>query len=220
MHLLGVLCITGCAVARNPEIERTGLPPAVPRAERDFARLEREVLDALNAARTDPRTTARTMDVLASYYEGRLFRRPGAPTPIQTNEGPAAAREAAAALRAQTPVQALTLSAALSRAARDHVNDQSRGAVGHDGTDGSSTASRVGRYGTWQVSLSENIGYSPVVHGREVIENLIIDDGVSDRGHRRNIYDPSATLVGIACGPHARYSVNCVMVQAGGFIPK
>jgi uncharacterized protein YkwD len=49
-----------------------------------------------------------------------------------------------------------------------------------------------------------------------VIESLLIDDGVRDRGHRRNIFDPSSRVVGIACGPHPRYTATCVIVQAGG----
>jgi uncharacterized protein YkwD len=52
------------------------------------------------------------------------------------------------------------------------------------------------------------------------MENLLIDDGVADRGHRRNIYDASARVVGIACGPHPRYGTMCVIVQAGGFTLK
>ena len=59
-----------------------------------------------------------------------------------------------------------------------------------------------------------------MVHGRDVIESLLIDDGVRDRGHRRNIYDASARLIGIACGPHPKFTATCVIVQAGGMTPK
>lgn len=66
------------------------------------------------------------------------------------------------------------------------------------------------------ISLSDNIDYAPMSSGRDVIESLVVDDGVPDRGHRRNIYEPSARFVGIACGPHPKCTAACVIVQAGG----
>jgi hypothetical protein len=52
------------------------------------------------------------------------------------------------------------------------------------------------------------------------VQDLLIDDGVPDRGHRRNIYEPSARFVGVACGLHPRYGGMCVIVQTGVFIAK
>ena len=126
-------------------------------------------------------------------------------------------REAISAVRAQAPVASLSLNAALVSSARDHAKDQARtGAIGHTGSDGSTTIVRVNRYATWQISIAENIDYQPMVRGRDVIESLLVDDGVPDRGHRRNIYQSSARLVGIACGPHPKYEAMCVIVQTGG----
>ena len=75
----------------------------------------------------------------------------------------------------------------------------------------------MGRYGQWGVSYSENVDYGPFVSGRDVIVDLIVDDGVRDRGHRRNIFDPSARIAGIACGAHPKYTAVCVIDQAGSF---
>lgn len=38
--------------------------------------------------------------------------------------------------------------------------------------------------------------------GEEIIMNLMIDDGVPDRGHRKNIFEPNFRLVGVGCSPH------------------
>jgi len=120
-----------------------------------------------------------------------------------------------------TQPNALALSAGLTQTARDQANDQQRtGGVGHTGSDGSTTVTRIQRYGTWHVTYDENIAYSPLVPGSDVIQNLLIDDGVPDRGHRRNIFDQSVKVVGIACAPHPRFGSVCVIVQAGGFTPK
>jgi uncharacterized protein YkwD len=54
----------------------------------------------------------------------------------------------------------------------------------------------------------------------DVVAALLIDDGISDRGHRRNVLDPDIHLVGVACGTHASYRVMCDMLQAGGFVDR
>jgi uncharacterized protein YkwD len=89
--------------------------------------------------------------------------------------------------------------------------------VGHTASDGSTPATRITRRGEWNVSYSENVDYGSFTTGRDVVIDLLIDDGVPDRGHRRNIFDPSARVVGVACGRHRRFGSLCVADQAGGF---
>ena len=55
----------------------------------------------------------------------------------------------------------------------------------------------------------ENISYGSA--GLQVVIDLIVDDGVPSRGHRKNILDPGFHDVGIAIGPHLRYGTMCVM---------
>jgi len=102
----------------------------------------------------------------------------------------------------------------LSQAAKDHVADTGpKGITGHDGTDGSSLSSRISRYGTWNIGASENISYGYNT-AREIVLQLLIDDGIESRGHRRNIMDKNSKYVGIAAGTHARsgyrYRYMCV----------
>jgi uncharacterized protein YkwD len=213
---IGFLAISACA-APTPVDRAIPSAPAPTASVRDFRQIESQVFTALNAARTRPGTAAGWLEDLLPRFNGTRLSRPNWPFAIQTVEGAGAVREAIDALKRQAPVAALTLDASLSRAAADHVSDQARtGAVGHTGSDGSTVSSRVERYVRWIASINENIDYSPMVSGRDVIESLIIDDGVGDRGHRRNIFDPSSRVVGIACGPHPRYTAACVIVQAGG----
>jgi uncharacterized protein YkwD len=70
------------------------------------------------------------------------------------------------------------------------------------------------------VSYSENVDYGQFTSGRDVVVDLIVDDGVPDRGHRRNIFDPSARVAGVACGRHPRYGSMCVIDQVGSYVPK
>lgn len=218
---LSIIVCFGCAASGGPPASRPAPVTQAPTPIRDFVRIESEVLAALNRARTDPGGTASALEALIPHFSGTRFKRPTWPVPVQTTEGATAVREAVRAVRSQRPLNPLTLSPGLSRSARDHVGDQSRsGGTGHVGADGSSTPARAARYGTWQVSFNENIDYGPMVEGRDVVESLLIDDGVPDRGHRRNIFEPASKVVGIACGPHPRFTAMCVIVQAGGFVSK
>jgi uncharacterized protein YkwD len=141
--------------------------------------------------------------------------------PIRTEEGASAVREAVAALQRQTPLTGLTLSAGMSLAAADLAHDQRHaGQLGHTGSDGSTPASRLNAHGTWQMSYSENVDYGPFLTGRDVVIDLLVDDGVPDRGHRRNIFDGGAHVVGIACGPHPSFHSVCVIDQAAGYVSR
>ena len=41
---------------------------------------------------------------------------------------------------------------------------------------------------------------------------LIVDDGVKGRGHRKNIFDPRFRSLGTAAGPHAKFRTMAVQV--------
>jgi uncharacterized protein YkwD len=224
-RIVGMTVLSACSVA--PSTTRGGTtqpstpaPPATSSGATDYRRIEREVVAELNAARINPSGYAKHLSDLIPMFDGTLRRRPGAVS-VRTNEGAAAVREGVNALLSQTAVPVLVLNDRLSQAARDLVADQSRtGNLGHTGTDGSTPGTRIARYGTWGVSYSENVDYGSVSSGREVIIDLLVDDGVPGRGHRTNIFDPSARVAGVACGPHPKYGVACVIDQTGAFTAK
>ena len=64
-------------------------------------------------------------------------------------------------------------------------------------------------FGTWN-AVGENIYYGSNIEPRKMVIAFIIDDGVSNRGHRINIYDPRWTDVGFGWGSHPKYGVMCV----------
>lgn len=65
-----------------------------------------------------------------------------------------------------------------------------------------------------RMSAGENISYTPVHTARWHVIHLLIDDGVTDRGHREALLDPRFERTGVACGYHARYQNMCVMTYA------
>ena len=184
------------------------LPPASAPEPRDRD-VAREVERQINLARTDPAAYARRLRAHRAYYVGDVFREPGEPA-VRTREGVRAVDEAIAFLERQTPLPPLTSSDILRLAASDHVADQGpRGALGHESRDGSSFVDRIARRGGPR-SGGENIAYGGDT-GEAVVIQLIVDDGVPDRGHRTNIFRPGYVSAGAACGPHRAYRYMCVI---------
>ncbi len=193
--------------------------PAVPDDTGFLGEMEKEILAELNRARTSPRQYAKYISDFRKYYNGRLIRIPGE-IPINTQEGLTAVDEAITFLRNVTPCPPLKISRGLSAAAKAHVKDQGpRGFTSHDGTDNSSPFDRMTRFGEIEGYWGENIGFGEL-SARQMVMQLIIDDGVPDRGHRRNIFKAAFRTVGIAFGEHLKYGTMCVMDFAGKFIEK
>ena len=181
--------------------------------------LEREVVEELNLARTQPDEYADFLDAYAKLLVGRELRENGEIT-ILTKEGRSAVNEAIRFLKHQKPLSRLTASEGMSKAAADMVwMQESTSQTGHVGRDGSKFSDRLNRYGKWEGSCGENIDYGNNT-ARKIVMALIIDDGVSNRGHRKNIFNPIFKRVGVACGQHKRFRYMCVMELATGYSEK
>jgi uncharacterized protein YkwD len=181
--------------------------------------LEKAVVNEMNLARTSPKEYLSLLEQLKKYYDGKLLKLPGE-TPILTKEGTSAVVEATRSLRSQKPVSPLSPSKGMTLGAKDHIRDlRTSGASQHKGSDGGQTWDRVNRYGTWQKIIGENISFGHN-KARNIVMTLMIDDGVPDRGHRKNIFNPDFRLVGVACGDHPAYRTICVTTFAGGYREK
>ena len=110
----------------------------------------------------------------------------------------------------------LIISPGISLAAAEHVADQVAGDFGHDGSDQSNPGERMNRHGTWSALWGENISYGKAI-ARDVVIALIIDDGLRNRKHRKNIFNPAFNYAGAAFGPHAHYRIVCTIDFAGGY---
>jgi uncharacterized protein YkwD len=182
--------------------------------------LEREILDEMNLARTDPQRYATFVEQFKTYYNGNQLRLPGRQTAIVTFDGPGAVDEAINFLKAAKPQQPFTVTRGMYLAARDHATDLAlRGISGHKGSDGSTPNARLDRYGRWEGVVGENIVYD-VSTAREIVIGLIIDDGTANRGHRRNIFDPSHRVAGVSVTDSPANGAKCVLNYAAGFQDK
>jgi hypothetical protein len=118
------------------------------------------------------------------------------------------------------PRKELIWSDALYQSAFDHAEDiGSNGLVGHIGSDSSDLAERVERYTGWTGSIGENI-YFGLSNPLEIVILFLIDEGIEDRGHRKNILNSKYKYVGIAVYPHFYYGFVCVIHYAENLYPK
>ena len=179
---------------------------------------ERAVVQEMSEMRTRPKEYAEHLRQLRGYFEGTLWKRPGR-TPLRTEEGLAAFDEAIVFLESARPVGPLRFNEGLAQAARLHAQDLGpRGALEHLGADGSRLSQRLNRLGAWHGQIAENIG-TLEVDPRQVVIQLLVDDGVPERGHRHNLFNPGLHLAGAGTAPHRLYGVVTVIDYADGFIP-
>lgn len=182
--------------------------------------LEKEMIDEMNLARTQPQKYIPFVEEYKQYYKGNQLFLPGSARPIMTFDGVAAVDEAISFLRTVPPVPPLEITKGLCLAAKDHAGDLSgKGIIGHKGSDGSYPNARVDRYGKWGEAIAESIVYN-VDTARRMVVALIIDDGTPNRGHRKNIFDPNHHIIGVSVSAPASYGSKCVIDYVGSFKEK
>lgn len=182
----------------------------------------RDILIELNRVRRNPKKYAEEeIKPRLKYFDGKFYKAPGQ-IPILTNEGASAVQECIDVLMKTNPMDLLELEKGLCSAAQWLADDQAKtGKTGHYGSDGSSPFDRINRYGKVLITAGENCAYGPKT-GREIVAQLLIDDGVADRGHRINILKPEFKEVGIGYNNEANapYGTVSVMDFAGDYISK
>ncbi|NIJ08227.1 hypothetical protein FHS31_001844 [Sphingomonas vulcanisoli] len=179
----------------------------------DINQLNADVLAAFNVARAQPTNYVETLMNYRGFFKANLVVIPGHNIDVETQEGTVPVDEAIEFLQTHAALKMLQPSEILQKAAADHVADQSRsGRTGHFDADGASPADRVIRHGGGK-AVAEVIAYG-AVDAEDVIRQLIIDDGVADRGHRVVMFADHLRYAGVACGPHPEFGTMCVIDMA------
>lgn len=169
-----------------------------------------DIFTAHNTARTDPKSIATILQGQIQYFDGFTLWLPDKPGKI-TVEGPNLWKEAINFLNNQNPVPTIGWDDKLAKAAQDHATDLGKNAMtGHIGSDKSTPAQRIMRYGSPNTFAAENIACGATA-GMDVVTQLIIDDDVPNRAHRFTVYNPAIKLAGVFCGPHPTFRTCCII---------
>ena len=176
----------------------------------DAPKLEQQVLAVLNAARADPAGFAQSLRQFRTLFQGKDYALPGSAEIVETIEGTRAVDDAVASLTGRAGLLPMAPASLLAAAAADHVIEQAAdGSTGHAGRDGSTPSERVMRRGGGRF-VAEVIEYG-AVDALDVVRQLIVDDGVPDRGHRNILFDPRLRFAGVSCGTHPTFGTMCVI---------
>jgi len=180
-----------------------------------------EIVAEINAARTNPAAYAkRIRETFLPRYKGKTLRAEdatGGAALRETEEGAAAAEDAAAWIATREACPPVTLNLALSRSARDICVDQAlSGATGSTMSDGTDLGKRVERYGNWRGKIGESLVYGALCAADAVFQ-FAVDDGVAGRHNKQKLFDPSFLVVGVNCGPHKLFGNALSVVYAQEF---
>lgn len=185
-----------------------------------LSEIEKDVILEMNKARTNPKKYAELYIVpfAKKFRSDGTYMKNG--VIMLTREGVAAVNECIEEMSERKPVGILRPEKGLALAAQSHATSQAQaGGYGHEGTDGSSPFTRIEKYGAFHTA-GENISYG-CKNAREIVIQLLVDDGVKDRGHRKNVFNPVFTQTGVGYAEgHKLYKMECVITYAGGYKEK
>lgn len=185
-----------------------------------LSEIEKDVILEMNKARTNPKKYAELYIVpfAKKFRSDGTYMKNG--VIMLTREGVAAVNECIEEMSERKPVGILRPEKGLALAAQSHATSQAQaGGYGHEGTDGSSPFTRIEKYGVFHTA-GENISYGCKT-AREIVLQLLVDDGVQNRGHRKNLFNPAFTQTGVGYADgHKVYKAECVITYADGYKEK
>jgi hypothetical protein len=167
-----------------------------------------------NLLRKDPKSFIQKLDENKKYFRENLFAKPGE-NYMMTNEGSAGYDTAKEFLKTQKAVGSLVVDEKLNEAAKKHLEYIGQGGlVTHAGEGAKSVSERVEEFTEWEVSLGENLDFG-TKDPTGILINLLVDDGVQARPHRKNLFNDTYQYVGVAIGAHKEYKWAAVIIYAG-----
>lgn len=181
----------------------------------DHKQLSKDLLKASNQLRSDPKCFIEKLEATMKQFKGTILSKP-MEYAIQTVEGKDAFLDAIAFLKKQSPVPTLQYDERLEKSSTDHVYDLGpKGLASHEGSDGKSVYDRIEKYCEWDKICSENIDLG----GRtadDILVNILVDDGVPDRGHRKILFSDEVKYFGCMSAPHKDFGIITVLNYVGG----
>ena len=110
-------------------------------------------------------------------------------------------------LKKTSGLQPLLIEKDLTAVAQGHANKMGKsGRVGHQGFNKRFEPLMGNPYN--HVGENCSYGYELAI---DIVLSLLIDEGISNVGHRKNILNEEFNSVGVAIRPHKGYRVNCVI---------
>jgi uncharacterized protein YkwD len=209
------------APIKTPTLTPTPIPTPIPAPAQTIvlSEFEAEILAELNLFRRDPPAYNKYLEDFLNTHDGQYFKN-GNGILLESVEGKKNVEEVIAILKETRPLVEFKLADGLIKATADHSQDMIKNnKTGHRGSNGSLPEDRVNIYGTALDGVNENISYGAKT-ARDVVLTMLIDDGVANRSHRKNLLNPNFKVVGLSVGETKAAGIHCVIVFASSFTDK
>ena len=176
---------------------------------RPVGRFSRDIVNVLNMVRTDPPSLIPYAEehlnsFLDEYSYKDPFNRPN--TSISTKEGRRAITECIQFLRETSAVPPVEQNLCLENAACEYAEIL----IGCIDVTAPPIGEHIRKYGNWRGSIGQTISYGNK-DAISIILSLVIDDGSTDKGHRKSVFDPNFLQVGAAFAEHEQQKTCCVI---------
>ncbi|MAR68387.1 MAG: hypothetical protein CL833_14150 [Crocinitomicaceae bacterium] len=168
------------------------LKQAIVRGDSQMNEAEKEVIFYCNLVRIDPKKFMST--VLPKYVESREIENSSYLISLRRD------------LKKANELPPFIANSELSQVAKKHAtNSGNKGTIGHH-----NYTQRFKHLNDIFSVDGENCDYG---NGEaiDIVFSWLIDEGIADLGHRKNILDPDFTHTGVGISPHKEYGVNAVM---------
>ena len=180
----------------------------------ELERIKKEVIIETNRIRRNPKWYIPLLEKYLENFDGNVLTIPDKEECIETQEGPSAYKEAIEFLKNQKPVAELEYDEEISNISLDYAKT-----INNNGELESDNAieNRLAKYLDWEYAVSESIDYGGTT-GKEIIVNLLVDDGVKLRTHRENIFNKNFLYFGVAVVPNDEYDYCTVIDYFGDIV--
>ena len=175
---------------------------------------EEKIFAEINNLRKDPRSFIPILEQQKKYYKNTEYRNNKHKMYLQTKEGYSAVQDAIEFLKQTKPVDPLSREVSLNQSAKELVDHIGPEGIFTPKTKEMEMSERVRRHYKEKGGMAENVSFG-WGDGLGVVLQLLIDDGVPSRGHRRNIFKSNWKRVGIACGAHKSHNHCSVVIFVG-----
>lgn len=178
--------------------------------EPDYKEMTEEIYKFLNEVRQDPSGLIPELQKMKKFYKDKEYRNPTFNYYIMTEEGAAAIDDAINYINTIYPQKPLEIDAGLQEAARELVEH-----LGPEGLTNSKDPEmviekRVKLKINEPGAIAENLSFG-WPSAKEIIIQMIVDDGVPSRGHRLNLMSGNYEKVGIAISKHKTFQCVCAI---------
>lgn len=185
------------------DIKKIDLARNVPYASSDQA----DILLEVNMVRTNPKLYAELfLEPMLIHFRGKIYK-----GMFETEEGAKAVIECINVLKGTKKLKPLKLNKELTDKALYHSSKQGKtGKTGHTSPNGVTFESRMNSFIKGGCYTGEVISYG-YDNPRDIVIQLLIDDGVFSRGHRKLILTKNFTDAGIGLDKHIMYGHMCTI---------